>query len=254
MIIIVLWTIGTLWAFYFPYLFIRKIFGYIFNTTNDSSIFIDIIIFAWNGSLYISLLLLLVIRSFSKFFRPFSESIFFTTLDTLDPVLSTELQNTKTINFRTWLVIFIRRMAKLIGLAILLNIWGKIPYFGLLALPAAQFYITKNTFGVNPAIVLTIFQLAPLPFISTATKIFIVKFWIASVALSRELLEPFFSRLDDYRRDVPRIRHKNYALLFGFALPFAIILGIPILGPLSYGLAQASVATLVIELVNRQHK
>ncbi len=43
--------------------------------------------------------------------------------------------------------------------------------------------------------------------------LFVFQFWISSVSLSRELLEPYFTRLSDYRRE-PAILTQRYRDLY----------------------------------------
>ena len=42
--------------------------------------------------------------------------------------------------------------------------------------------------------------------------------------------------------------------MFGFGMPFALVLSIPLVGPLAWGLAQAATAALVVEIDKQEQK
>ncbi len=50
------------------------------------------------------------------------------------------------------------------------------------------------------------------------------------------------------------MNRRYYRLMFGFALPFALIMSAPLLGPLMWGVAQASAASLVVEINRLEHE
>lgn len=70
-------------------------------------------------------------------------------------------------------------------------------------------------------------------------------------ALGWELLDPYFEKLH-MRFDAQREFVKQHrGPLVGFALPFSLVMSIPLLGPLLFGVAQAAAGTLVLEIVER---
>ncbi|MFO0634087.1 MAG: EI24 domain-containing protein [Nannocystaceae bacterium] len=73
--------------------------------------------------------------------------------------------------------------------------------------------------------------------------------WRSAVALSWELLDPYFDRLGLQRAGQLALLRRHQVRLLGFALPFVFVMAIPIVGPLVFGLAQAAVAVVVVEAI-----
>ncbi len=71
-------------------------------------------------------------------------------------------------------------------------------------------------------------------------------------ALGWELLDPYFERLH-YRFDEQYsfVKARGPALV-GFALPYSLIMAIPLVGPLVFAVAQAAVGTLVNDVLEAQ--
>ena len=77
----------------------------------------------------------------------------------------------------------------------------------------------------------------------------LAQLWFGSRMLSWELLDPYFERrgLDHANQRATMRAHR--ATMFGFGAPWTLLLAIPILGPLGFGLAQAGAALLVAEVL-----
>lgn len=70
-------------------------------------------------------------------------------------------------------------------------------------------------------------------------------------ALGWELLDPYFEKLE-VRFDAQRaFVEQHRGPLVGFALPFSLVMSIPLVGPLLFGVAQAAAGTLVVEILER---
>ncbi len=107
------------------------------------------------------------------------------------------------------------RMAMFIGLSIFAFAVSFIPLVGAVLGPLLQVYFTARAFG-----------------------------W--------ELLDPYFEKLEvrfDAQRDF--VRHHRAALV-GFSLPFSLVMSLPLVGPLVFGVAQAAAGTLVVEVLERR--
>ncbi len=76
-----------------------------------------------------------------------------------------------------------------------------------------------------------------------------MQLWSTSRALTWELLDPYFDRRGFRYAEQRRYLRSNRRAVFGFGLPLSFVLGVPILGPLFFGLAQASSALLVTEVL-----
>jgi hypothetical protein len=77
----------------------------------------------------------------------------------------------------------------------------------------------------------------------------VLQAWRSAVALAWELLDPYFDKLglDPAAQRALLARHQR--ALLGFSLPFVFVMAIPVVGALAFGLAQAAIATLVLEVV-----
>jgi CysZ protein len=70
-------------------------------------------------------------------------------------------------------------------------------------------------------------------------------------ALGWELLDPYFEKLE-VRFDAQHEFVKQHRRpLVGFALPFSLVMSIPFVGPLLFGVAQAAAGTLVVEVLEQ---
>lgn len=79
----------------------------------------------------------------------------------------------------------------------------------------------------------------------------VLQTYFTARALAWELLDPYFEKLET-RFDAQHVYVKRHrASLVGFALPFSFVMAIPLLGPLVFGVAQAAMGTLVIEVLER---
>ena len=76
--------------------------------------------------------------------------------------------------------------------------------------------------------------------IATATQA-----WLTARAVAWELVDPYFECLDIRHAEQREFINKHQKLLIGFGLPISLMLAIPIVGPLLFGLAQAAGAVLV---------
>ena len=76
--------------------------------------------------------------------------------------------------------------------------------------------------------------------IATATQA-----WLTARAVAWELVDPYFECLDIRHAEQREFINKHQKLLIGFGLPISLMLAIPLVGPLLFGLAQAAGAVLV---------
>lgn len=68
---------------------------------------------------------------------------------------------------------------------------------------------------------------------------------LASYAVAWELLDPYFEMLDISHAEQKQIIKRHRKVLLGFGMPIALLFGIPIVGPLLFGLAQVAGAVFV---------
>lgn len=132
----------------------------------------------------------------------------------------------------------------LISLAIFLL--SMLPYVGKLVLPAASFYTFRKAVGQTPALV--IFGtgiLLPRRYLIT-----FLQSYFASKHLTRELLEPYFSRVKFDAERKKKWFLDREGVLFGFGVGFFLLIKIPIFGVLVYGIAEASAAFLITKITD----
>lgn len=105
--------------------------------------------------------------------------------------------------------------------------------------------------GTFLAIGLACFVLSFVPVIGTVLGP-VLQGWRSAIALSWELLDPYFDKLGIDRAAQRVILQRHQAALVGFSLPFVFVMAIPIVGALAFGVAQAAIAVLVVEIVEAQ--
>jgi CysZ protein len=69
--------------------------------------------------------------------------------------------------------------------------------------------------------------------------------WLTARTVAWELLDPYFDCLDIRHAEQHEFVQRHQKALLGFGLPISLMLAIPIVGPLLFGLAQVAGATFV---------
>ena len=77
----------------------------------------------------------------------------------------------------------------------------------------------------------------------------VLQAYFTSRALGWELLDPYFEKLDVRFKAQREFVRQHRAPMVGFALPFSLVMSIPLFGPLLFGVAQAAAGTLVVEVL-----
>ena len=72
-----------------------------------------------------------------------------------------------------------------------------------------------------------------------------LQLWLTARTVSAELLDPYFECLDIRYAEQKQIVARHQKPLLGFGLPVALLLAIPVVGPLAFGVAQAAAAVFV---------
>ena len=121
-----------------------------------------------------------------------------------------------------------------------------VPYIGPLVLPAASFYTFNRAVGIGPATII----FGSGVFLPRWYLVVFLQTYFASRSLMRELLEPYFARIHftkEQRRNWFRSRE---GVLFGFGLGFYLLVKVPLVGVLIYGIAEASTAYLITKITD----
>lgn len=120
------------------------------------------------------------------------------------------------------------------------------PIIGPLVLPAASFYTFNRAVGPGPAS--AIFAVGV--FLPRAWLVVFLQTYYSSRSLMRELLEPYFSRVHFTPKQKKKWFQSRAGILFGFALGFNVLVRVPLVGVLVYGIAEASTAYLVTKITD----
>jgi hypothetical protein len=121
-----------------------------------------------------------------------------------------------------------------------------LPVVGRFVLPAASFYTFHNAAGLGPASII----FGTGIFLPRRYLVVFLQAYFSSRSLMRELLEPYFARVK-FTKDQKRAWFRSRGgVLFGFGLGFYILVKVPFLGVLIYGVAEASTAYLVTKITD----
>lgn len=186
--------------------------------------------------------------------------LLFATLDTLDPPLATRLRAIPHSSFNYSLRRVVYRYIKYFAVMIV-GLWlSYIPLFGSSIVVMLQFAAIASTVGIKVAFILGCISL--LPFFNTlGLSVLTVFLW--SKALSQELLFPYWERIRLERENgryppesanVSFTKAQQNALSIGFCVPFALIIHGTAYGWLIFGVAQATVSWLIVEIERRSYK
>jgi len=121
-----------------------------------------------------------------------------------------------------------------------------VPYIGRFVLPAASFYSLNKAIGIEAAAV--VFGVGFI--LPRRWMVMFLQGFFASRSLTRELLDPYFSRVRFTRDQKRKWFRDREGLLFGFGVGFYLILKTPLLGVLIYGIAEASTAYLITKITD----
>ncbi|ODQ67513.1 hypothetical protein NADFUDRAFT_40667 [Nadsonia fulvescens var. elongata DSM 6958] len=123
---------------------------------------------------------------------------------------------------------------------------ANIPFFGPIAVSAYSFYNFNKEVGTIAALfVFSMGLIVPQRWL----VIFLTGYW-GSRSLVRELLTPYFSRLLFTRSEKEKWFKARQGIMFGFGVGFYLLLRIPFVGIVIYGLAEASSAYLITKVTD----
>ncbi|KAM0348295.1 hypothetical protein ACHAPU_004263 [Fusarium lateritium] len=141
---------------------------------------------------------------------------------------------------------FLYRFLRKGGISLAVFGLSYVPVIGRFVLPAASFYTFNNAVGLGPASII----FGTGVFLPRKYLVIFLQSYFSSRSMMRELLEPYFARVHftkDQKRNWFRSRE---GVLFGFGLGFYILVKIPLVGVLVYGIAEASTAYLITKITD----
>jgi hypothetical protein len=141
---------------------------------------------------------------------------------------------------------FLYRFLRKGGISLVVFALSYTPYIGRFVLPAASFYTFNNAVGLGPAS--AIFGTGI--FLPRKYLVIFLQSYFSSRSLMRELLEPYFARVHFTKEQKRNWFRSREGVLFGFGLGFYILVKIPLVGVLVYGIAEASTAYLITKITD----
>jgi uncharacterized protein involved in cysteine biosynthesis len=145
-------------------------------------------------------------------FPVLSERVFLAGMRAVDPARADELAAMPGLPLRTAIGQNLIRMLMFIGLSIGAFAFSFVPVIGSIGGPVLQVYFTARALG-----------------------------W--------ELLDPYFEKLELRFDAQHRFVREHRAPLVGFALPYSLVMAIPIIGPFAFGIAQAAAGVFTREIL-----
>ena len=110
-----------------------------------------------------------------------------------------------------------------------------LPRVGWLVLPAASFWTFNKAVGLGPASII----FGTGIFLPKRYIVIFLQSYFASRSLMRELLEPYFARVQFTKEQKKKWFRSREGLLFGFSIGIYALIRVPLLGVLFYGIAEA---------------
>lgn len=155
---------------------------------------------------------ILALLTMNVLFPVFSEPMFMAGLRAADPARAERVAAGPGMPIATSAGIALTRLLRYVGLTIVLLLIGLIPLVGGLVAAIGQALLTART-------------------------------------VSWELMDPYFDRLDIRGPEQREFVARHRDALLGFGLPLALLLAIPLLGPLLFGLVQGAAGTFLVRLI-----
>lgn len=147
-------------------------------------------------------------------------------------------------DFMDGVMLFVAKYGRKAAISITIYLLTFVPKIGPFVLPAASFYTFNKAVGPVPAAAIFACGLV-LP------KRYMVSFlqtYFASRSLMSQLLAPYFDRVRFTKQQKKIWFIDRSGVLFGFSAAFAVMVKIPLLGVLVYGIAEASTAYLITKI------
>ncbi|KAF5018948.1 hypothetical protein F66182_9037 [Fusarium sp. NRRL 66182] len=141
---------------------------------------------------------------------------------------------------------FLYRFLRKGGISLAIFALSYTPVIGRFVLPVASFYTFNNAVGLGPASII----FGTGIFLPRRYLVIFLQSYFSSRSLMRELLEPYFARIHFTKAQKRNWFRSREGVLFGFGFGFYILVKIPLVGVLVYGIAEASTAYLITKITD----
>ncbi|KAI7864576.1 hypothetical protein BDF14DRAFT_1875877 [Spinellus fusiger] len=136
---------------------------------------------------------------------------------------------------------YLQRTGKKLRLGLLLYVVSFLPYVGRFVFPAAGVYTTWRSLGNTQGIAVGVC----FCFLPSWAILRLVRALVGMRALMRELLEPYFTRMNMSHKEKRQWFSSRKDVLFGFSAIAYCITRLPYVGFMGYGIAQAAAAYML---------
>ncbi|CAO3598498.1 unnamed protein product [Absidia cylindrospora] len=141
---------------------------------------------------------------------------------------------------------FVLRTWKKVRLGLVIFLLSLLPEVGRFVFPAAGAYTTFKSLGNTQGIAVGICFV----FLPRWATMMLVRALIGMRTLMRELLEPYFARMHMSHKEKLRWFSGRKDVLFGFSAIAYLLIRVPFLGFVGYGVAQAAAAYMLTTVVS----
>jgi Etoposide-induced protein 2.4 (EI24) len=155
-----------------------------------------------------------------------------------------ELEKKQKRSAMNGVVIALKRYSRKAVISLIVYALTFLPVVGKFVLPAASFYTFNKAVGPIPAAVVFGSGL----FLPKRYMVSFLQTYFASRSLMHQLLEPYFHRVKFTKEQKRKWFMDRSGVLFGFALAFTVMVKVPLVGVLIYGIAEASTAYLITKI------
>jgi len=138
-----------------------------------------------------------------------------------------------------------KRFTKKGVLWIMISVLSYLPVIGWTILPATT-YITLRK--ISPTIAFIVLLLEIIPAIQNLVIRYVLGFLFSLRLTSRELLGPYLQRCRMSSKERREWFQFNEPIIFGFMIPFTILISLPWIGPMFFALGFAASVRLTLEL------
>lgn len=141
---------------------------------------------------------------------------------------------------------FLWRFGRKAAISLAVFALSYVPIIGRFVLPATSFYTFHRAVGLGPAALIFGTGL----FLPRRYLVVFLQTYYGQRSLMRELLGPYFSRVHFSAKQKRNWFSSREGILFGFGAGFYVLLRVPLVGVLIYGIAEASTAYLVTKITD----
>mmetsp|Transcript_54580 Transcript_54580/g.130209 ORF Transcript_54580/g.130209 Transcript_54580/m.130209 type:complete len:349 (+) Transcript_54580:97-1143(+) len=173
------------------------------------------------------------------------DEVFFEALAALDPKWAMNLEAMPPE--KRWRTLLRMGQKLLIVMLVLpaLLLCARVPYLGGVVMPLFTVWHVRGWIGKKRAIVAALIMLVP-QWRYPCTVVLV--FYREVMVLGRALLEPYFRRDKEARKDAGKMFGEHEAVILGFCMPLYFVTALPLVGPSLFVIAQSMSPALLVRM------